>query len=409
MSVLIPGISLIHSTTRRLTVEAITDFDSFLGLKEAWDNLVASAAVEHPFVTHEWIRTWWESFGGTRTLHIAVAREGNTVVGIAPMLEETDRFYGFKLRKLTFIWNSHVPRCDFIVEGREGRRLDIYRALWAYIAAPARRWDLLLLPQLPEGSPTLTWLKELASASGFLVGTWSSDSSPYVTISGTWEDYLASLPRKHRANLFNRTARLSLLGKIQLEHLKSGDEDGSALDGGLDAGLEEGFQIEAAAWKAATGNPLLCDARVRTFYSKLARTQGIKDSLRLHFLRAGDKRIAFDLSIRYANSMYVIKGGCLPEYESYSPVNILASMNLENCFREGLRRYDFLGKEEEWKSRWSRHALSHHWMFIYPNNPRTALFHAMKFRLAPMIEEWGQVQGLCARNAVHRDDCLAAI
>jgi hypothetical protein len=25
------------------------------------------------------------------------------------------------------------------------------------------------------------------------------------------------------------------------------------------------------------------------------------------------------------------------------------------------------------------------WMFIYPNNPRTALYNAMKFRLAPMI------------------------
>jgi CelD/BcsL family acetyltransferase involved in cellulose biosynthesis len=388
MSLIFPGIGLVPSTVRRLHIEAITDFDAFLNLKEAWDNLVASAAVEHPFVTHEWIRTWWESFGGTRTLHIVVVREGNTVVGIAPMLEETDRLYGFKLRKLTFIWNTHVPRCDFIVEGR---RLDVYRTLWDYIAAQARRWDLLLLPQLPEGSPTLTSLKELAAASGFLVGMWSSDSAPFVEISGTWEEYLASLPRKHRSNLFSITARLSLLGKVQLENLMADKDDA----GVLEAGLEEGFQIEAAAWQAATGTPLLCDARIRTFYSRLARTPGVRDSLRLHFLRVGDKRIAFDLSIRHANAMYVIKGGCLPEYANYSPVNILASMNLENCFREGLRRYDFLGKEEEWKSRWSRRALSHHWMFVYPNNPRTALFHAMKFRLAPMIEEWGHDQALC--------------
>jgi CelD/BcsL family acetyltransferase involved in cellulose biosynthesis len=401
MSVIFPGLSLVQSTVQRLRVEAITDFDAFLNLKEAWDKLVASASVDHPFITHEWIRTWWESFGGTRTLHIVVAREGSTIVGIAPMLEETERFYGFKLRKLTFIWNAHVPRCDFIVEGK---RLDVYRALWGYIAAQARRWDLLLLPQLPEGSPTLTMLKELAPASGFLVGTWSSDSSPYVTISGTWEEYLASLPRKHRSNLFNRTARLSLLGKIELEHLTADKDDVTTLD----AALEEGFQIEATAWKAATGHPLLCDARVRTFYTSLARTTGIKESLRLNFLRAGDKRIAFDLSIRYANAMYVIKGGCLPEYDSYSPINILASMTLQNCFREGLERYDFLGKEEEWKVPWSRRALSHHWMFIYPNNPRTALFHAMKFRLAPMIEEWGQASGLCAGNAVRRDDYVAA-
>jgi predicted N-acyltransferase len=390
---ILPNMGLVQSTARRLRVDTITDFDSFLELKPSWDTLVANAGVDHPFVTHEWIRAWWESFSGARTLHIVVAREGNTVVGIAPMLEETERFYGFKLRKLAFIWNNHVPRCDFIVAER---RLDVYRALWQYIEAEAKHWDLLLLPQVPEGSPTLTGLKELAAASGFLVGLWSSDSSPYVPISGTWENYFESLPRKHRSNLQSRTALLSGLGKVELEHL-SGDT------GDIGTALDEGFQIEAAGSNGAVGNTVLCDARVRTFYSKLAKTPGIKNSVRLHFLRSGSKRIAFDYSLHYANSMYLIKGGHLPEYTAYSPKNILASMNIENCFRQGLQRYDFLGKEEEWKSRWCRGVLSHHWMFIYPNNPRTALFQAMKFRLGPMLQEWGQVQGLCAMSGVRHD------
>jgi hypothetical protein len=39
MSLIFPGLSLVQSTVRRLRVEAITDFDAFLNLKEAWDNL----------------------------------------------------------------------------------------------------------------------------------------------------------------------------------------------------------------------------------------------------------------------------------------------------------------------------------------------------------------------------------
>jgi CelD/BcsL family acetyltransferase involved in cellulose biosynthesis len=384
-------IGLVHSNVRRLRVDIIGDFDSFLSLKTSWDALVASAGVDHPFVSHEWIRAWWESFGGDRTLHIVVAREGDTIVGIAPMLEETERFYGFKLRKLAFIWNNHVPRCDFIVSER---RLDVYRALWGYIVGEARRWDLLLLPQVPEGSPTLTWLKELAGASGFLVGLWSAAASPYVPISGTWEQYFDSLPRKHRTSLLSRTARLSSLGKVELEHLSGDTED-------VNTALDEGFQIEAAGQPDATGDALLGDARVRTFYSRLAKTPGIANSVRLHFLRSGNRRIAFDYSLHYANSMYLIKGGHLPEFSSYSPTNILASMNLETCFRQGMQRYDFLGKQEEWKSHWCSTVLSHHWMFIYPNNPRTALFQAMRFRLAPMMQEWGQVEGKCAMSDLH--------
>jgi hypothetical protein len=107
------------------------------------------------------------------------------------MLEDTERFYGFKLRKLSFIWSTDVPGCDFIVAGR---RMDIYRVLWGYIAAQGQRWDLLLLPQLQEGSPTLTYFKELATASGFLVHTWSSDAS---------HRWMFIYPNNPRTALFN--------------------------------------------------------------------------------------------------------------------------------------------------------------------------------------------------------------
>jgi len=394
----IPAIGLISYATRRLRAEAVTDFESFLNLKQAWDALVADAALDHPFVTHEWIRTWWESFGGIRAMHIVVVKEGENVVGIAPMLEDTERFYGFKLRKLTFIWNSHVPRCDFIVAGR---RLDVYRTLWEYIASQAKRWDLLLLPQLPENSPTLTWFKELATSSGFLACTWSAHASPYVPISGTWEEYFENLPKNHRTSLYSRAARLASVGKVELEPLTA-EEASNALN--------EGFQIEAEAGRVATGNAVIHDAGVRTFYSKLVQTSEIRNFVRLQFLRAGSKRIAFNLSLQYASSMYLIKGSHLPEYASYSPFNILASKNLEHCFRQGLQRYDFLGKEEEWKSPWSPRVLSHHWMFIYPDNPRTALFNAMKFRLAPMIQELRQQEspfGKCAMTGVSEKLCGA--
>jgi hypothetical protein len=212
---ILPGIGLTQYTARRLRLETVMDFNSFLGLKTAWDSLVSSAALDYPFVTHEWIRAWWQSFGGDRTMHIVVVREGNTVVGIAPLLEETERFYGFKLRKLSFIRTTEVAGCDFIVAGR---RMEIYRMLWEHIAAQGHRWDLLLLPQLPEGSPTLTYFKELATGSGFLVHTWPSDAS---------HNSMFIYPNNPRTALFNamkfRLAPLiQELGQAE-GHLSEGD------------------------------------------------------------------------------------------------------------------------------------------------------------------------------------------
>jgi hypothetical protein len=193
MSINLPGLSLslIHSATRRLRTEVITDFGDFLALKPEWDALLASAA-EHSLVTHEWIRAWWESFGATRGVHIILVREGNRIVGIAPMMSDVECFYGFKMRKLSFVWNKHVTSCDFIVSGR---RPDIYRALWNHIVAQSRRWDLVLLPLLPDGSPTLTCFRDLAYASGFVAAIWSSETSAEIPVVGTWMFIYPNNPR----------------------------------------------------------------------------------------------------------------------------------------------------------------------------------------------------------------------
>src|ERR1022692_2078954 len=69
-----------------LRVETIADFDSFVDAKPAWDRLVEKANVGHPFLTHDWIRTWWECFGGERELKILMVRRDGELVGIAPLM-----------------------------------------------------------------------------------------------------------------------------------------------------------------------------------------------------------------------------------------------------------------------------------------------------------------------------------
>ena len=42
------------------SVRVVLDFDSFLLLEPVWNALVEEAGVGHPFLRHEWVRTWWE-------------------------------------------------------------------------------------------------------------------------------------------------------------------------------------------------------------------------------------------------------------------------------------------------------------------------------------------------------------
>src|SRR5579871_2740716 len=107
-------------------VEIISDYQRFLVLEPAWNELVASAGLTYPFLEHVWIRTWWECFGEGHKLRILAVREGMKLIAIAPLMLTPVRMWGVWLYKLGLLWNNHVPRADFIITRRSQ---ETYRAI----------------------------------------------------------------------------------------------------------------------------------------------------------------------------------------------------------------------------------------------------------------------------------------
>src|SRR5438094_3478787 len=79
---------------RRLTVETISDFGSFLSLAPVWDHLVERAGIDHPFLRHDWVRIWWDCFGTGRELGIFVGKAEEEACPIAPLWRSRDRSAG---------------------------------------------------------------------------------------------------------------------------------------------------------------------------------------------------------------------------------------------------------------------------------------------------------------------------
>ena len=369
-------------------IETIRDYEALVRLGLRWDRLVEEAEVEHPFLTHDWVRTWWECFGEGKELHVLLVKQGTELKGIAPMMLSRERMYGLPVRRLGFVYHAHGFRCDFIVaRGAEG----VHRAVWGHIIRNKGQWDVLEFGQLPAESRTFKELTGLASGGGVFMDTWESTRSPYVQI-GEWTSYLAVLPRKHRQNLRNRHKRLGELGPLQFEEIRSGKDVGKA--------LEDGFRIEAAAWKGKAGTAVACQPKVRQFYTKLAERAAQRGWLRLHFLAVDRRRIAFRYFLCYKNRLYSLKSGYDPEYAAYSPSNLLLSMILRKASERGLVECDLLGFDEDWKLRWTKESRSHQWLFVLPKTARGRLIHAIKFQLVTRLKKWRELasplQGLAA-------------
>ncbi|MBI3128609.1 MAG: GNAT family N-acetyltransferase [Candidatus Tectomicrobia bacterium] len=357
-------------------VETVTDYDELVRLGPWWDRMVEEAGIDHPFLSHDWICTWWECFGEGKEIHILLVKEGGELKGIAPMMLSRERMYGLPVRRLGFAYHAHGLRCDFIV-AREAE--GVHLAIWNHILGNMDKWDVLEFGQLPAESRTFKELAEAAGGEGVLAETWESTRSPYIRI-GDWESYFRGLPRKHRANLRNRRKRLARLGPLRFEEIVSGEDIGKA--------LEDGFRLEAAAWKGEAGTAMICRPEVRRLYAKFAERTARRGWLCLHFMSVGQRRIAFGYSLYYKNRLYWLKSGYDPAFAAYSPSNLLFSTVLRNAFERGLVECDLLGFDEDWKLRWTRELRSHRWLFVLPKTRHGRLLHAVKFQLVSRLKKW---------------------
>jgi CelD/BcsL family acetyltransferase involved in cellulose biosynthesis len=357
-----------------LQVRALTAYSDFLALEPGWTDLVRRAAIEHPFLEHAWLRTWWECFGGESSLYILVVTSAGRLTAVAPLMLTNIRMWGLSLRRLSFLYNSHVPRAGFIVAERAD---EVYEAIWKQLREK-REWDLIQLCQLVTGSSTFHALRSLAGRDLWPADVWCSGASPYVPLDGGWEAYYRTLPAKHRSNLRNRLGRLNKAGSVEFETVDGGDQ--------LPASLSEGLRLEAAAWKGDAGTAILNDPNVTRFYALLSGRAAERGWLRLNFLRAGTEAVAFDYSLEYRNRMFLLKLGYDPEFSPYSPSNLLLFLSLRGAFDRGLDEYDFLGEEAEWKRCWASCTRPNNWLYIFRPSLKGRLLHFVKFRLIPWLK-----------------------
>jgi CelD/BcsL family acetyltransferase involved in cellulose biosynthesis len=363
----------------RLAVDLVTDYDEFVALETEWNDAVDRAGVTHPFLRHEWLRTWWDCFGAPahRALHIVVVRAGSRIVAIAPLMREHVTLYGLPVRRIDLLHNDHTPRADFIVTGTPAAA---YAAIWNALRDTRDAWDLLQLSRVPRESPTLAAIQQLAGEERMPTGTWQGDVSPYLTLGDRWEDYYGTLSAKFRSNLRNRLSRLAKVGEPVVEVLADGDAIAGARD--------EALRLEDSGWKREAGTAICSDPAIQRFYTVLAQRASAQGWVRLMFLAAGGRRIATSYGARYGNRLFLFKTGYDPEFAPCAPFKLLTYFAIQGAYGEGLSEVDFLGDVEPWKLEWTETSRPHDWLFVFSHGVRARLLHSIKFQMVPELRKW---------------------
>jgi CelD/BcsL family acetyltransferase involved in cellulose biosynthesis len=360
-----------------MTVDVVRDYPTFLALEGLWNDTVERAGVGHPFLRHEWLRTWWDSFGTGRQLLLLIVRSGRRVHAIAPLMSERVQMYGIPLRRIQFLHNDHTPRADMIVAERPE---ESYSAIWQTLLRSPRQWDVLQLSQLTNDTPTPLIVSSLAAREGLPIGLWRCDNAPYLEIQGGWQSYFNSLTAKLRQNIRNRLGRLTRFGEPALEIIADAE--------GVRAARRDALALEASGWKRDAGTAICSDPNVERFYTDLAARAAASGWLRLLFLTVGGQRIATSYGASYRGRLFLFKTGYDPGYAKCSPFKLLTYFAIQDAFSGGLREVDFLGDAEPWKLEWTAKTRPHDWLFVFGSTGRGHLLHAAKFRALPALKRW---------------------
>jgi CelD/BcsL family acetyltransferase involved in cellulose biosynthesis len=348
-------------------VSLLTERAAFLRLEKEWNDLAESTRDE-PFYRHEYVRSWIESFAPGAALRILTGRDDrDRLVALLPLIERRSRFLGLHVREWSSPTNVHSFRFDFLAR-------DPASAAPCFLArlAAEREWDLLRLADVPpQGS---AWhLYRAARDAGWPAGIYRAQKSPYIPLPASLDDLAGLWSSKFRSNLRRRRRLLERRGRVEVERIGAGE--------GLRKILDECFLLEGRGWKGKRGDSAQGDPRISSFYRSLAARSG--GSFSLSLLKLDGKLIAFHYGLTRRRVYSLLLTSYDESFRECSPGHLLVEEVLRDCLASGVREFDFLGCDLEWKRAWTESCRPHSWLFMFRNDARGRAMRRAKFAWIP--------------------------
>lgn len=301
--------------------------ETFDSVEHLWEDLLPSCWTNTVFVTPWWMKTWWKYFREDCEMHLLYLKEGETVLGLAPLRSRGGSMY--------FIGNSDVcDYTDFLVP--RGREEQFYSRLWGYIESADVR--ILDLKSVPVGSPTLDYIPALAKQSGCTVSLEIEDQTPVINLPSTWENYLSGLTKKNRHELRRKLRRLERTENIV--HCSNSNVEM------IDHELKDFIRLlqESSLDKAA-----FMTAEREGFFIDIAREMSAKNGVRLSFLEIDGKRVSSCMNFDYEGSYLLYNSGYDPQYSHLSVGLLNKVLSIKDAISRGRQSFDFLRGTERYK------------------------------------------------------------
>jgi CelD/BcsL family acetyltransferase involved in cellulose biosynthesis len=341
-----------------MEIRLLSDIQAFENLRDPWNKLLPQNPVQDVFYTWEWLFAWWKHYGKQRELWLVTAWIADELVGVAPLMLETRKKYGLRVRVLCNLGTLNIDIGGFLVRDGDQR---IYAEIGNYLIKQKAQWDLLELNEFLLDSPESRQLIALFTDSGF-IHAHKDNHHFYLPIQGNWQSYLQHLSSNLRGDIRKKNKRLNeSQGELIYKH---------------HTGREVTWQDFLAIFEINEHGRfpyLYRSAEERAFQRELFEAMTDRGWLDIHLLYIGILPVAYLYGFLYNNRFENWRTGFNSLYSKFSVGKILHLMVIEDCFKRAVTEIDFLCGEEIYKTHWQTVERTYTQLRFVPRNRLVAM------------------------------------
>lgn len=346
-----------------LTVAVVTELEKVVGLREEWTDLLLDTARPSVFLSWEWMTTWLKEFSprGTRPRVLLLRRETDgKLVGLAPLCDTSARG-PLAVRTMRFM-GVGVGADHLAVLVRRGAEAEVRSAVAEWLLSDPR-WDVLEFPRLED--ETAQWLETTVVAVGRGLASVSrtADICPYISLPGSWEDFLRTLRSDARKDLGRRWRRLREHGEVVVERVQRTEELAHAWDVLL--------RLHDERRQVAGDRSAFTTRRSLAFHRVFLEQAAERGWLRLYLMRVGDRYVAAEYCLSLGGRVVDLQTGFDPTWSRFGVSTLLLGHAIQEAIAEGATEFDFLRGGEAYKQqRWAAALRRDKALVVWRRRPR---------------------------------------
>ena len=324
--------------------------DELNEFEAGWNQLLSRSLDNQPFLTYEWLTSWWKHFGKGKERKLFTAESQGAVSLVVPIMYSSYRVFGSKRCRAEFVAAGNSDYQVFLVTSVREAAISLNQLIES-LMEDSNDTDYVVFGEVPEDSVTARLLEGI-KGEGFGVSRSITSSCPYIPLPEDYETYRQTLGSNMRRNL-------KIWEKQALKDYKVEFVSHSKI-GTVEEAMKILFDLHQKSQMAKGNFGVFSDPVQRSFHMDVAKAFAEKNWLALFFLKFNDKPVSAVYSFDYNGKLYAYLCGFDPEYARYRPGHLAFKNLIKYGIEKKLKEFDFLRGDEEYKTRWGttiRHNL----------------------------------------------------